>query len=81
MSAFRSSTLRLRTAAMKLPKWPLPGPRVGSTFSPRLGQRLGLVAPLAGELAADDRPVLEMGDVADLLALDTCRSSGRGPRR
>ena len=31
------------------------------------GERLGLVAALAVELAADDRPFLQVGDVADLL--------------
>ena len=34
ISAFRSSALRLRTAATKLPKCPLPDPRFGSTLMP-----------------------------------------------
>ena len=33
------------------------------------GQGLSLVAPLAGELVADEGSLLEMGDVADLLTL------------
>ena len=45
MSAFRSSTLRLRTAAMKLPKWPLPGPRSASSFT-MLASGTGSVFPL-----------------------------------
>ena len=74
MSALRSSTLRLRTAAMKLPKWPLarPAPRVDLG---NLRQRHGLLLPLGIELVLPAIvPAFEMDDVADLLAVVRRRS-------
>ena len=54
MSAFRSSTLRLRTAAMKLPKWPLARPALDlDLHQARERHRLGF--SLGIELAVDDR--------------------------
>ena len=60
--------MRLRTAAMKLPKWsPSPGPRLAVLVDSGSGSCL--VAPLGIELVAGDGARLQVEDVADLLAV------------
>src|SRR5262249_9665790 len=61
MSALRSAGLRLRTAAMKLPKWLPPGPRLPSGST--LGRGSGLFLAGGENLAAGAPPRLEVQDV------------------
>ena len=69
MSALRSAVLRLRTAAMKLPKWPLARPAMGLDLD-RLGQRDSpRSSPWDRNFPSGDGPRFEVGDVADLLAV------------
>ncbi len=83
MSALRSSTLRLRTAAMKFAEVASARPALDLDLAPRCASGTGLGLPLGIELALliDDHALFEMGDVADRLTRGNPWSSGRGPRR